>query len=63
MSFRTMVHGAFRKSLASGIGLILVLGGAPELFAQESTASIAGVILDPAGKPASGFKVTLPVTR
>jgi hypothetical protein len=59
MSFRTIVRGVIRKSLAFSIGLILVLGGAPELFAQESTASIAGVILDPAGKPASGFKVTL----
>jgi hypothetical protein len=59
MSFRTIVRGAIRKSLAFSIGLILVLGGAPGLFAQDSTASIAGVILDPAGKPASGFKVTL----
>ena len=53
MSFGTIVHRAIRKSLAFSIGLILVLGGAPELFAQDSTASIAGVILDPAGKPAS----------
>jgi hypothetical protein len=59
MSFRTIVRRVIRKSLAFSIGLILVLGGAPELFAQDSTAAIAGVILDPAGKPASGFKVTL----
>ena len=59
MSFGTIVHRAIRKSLAFSIGLILVLGGAPGLFAQDSSASIAGVILDPAGKPASGFKVTL----
>lgn len=59
MSFGTIVHRAIRKSLAFSIGLILVLGGAPGLFAQDSSASIAGVILDPAGKLASGFKVTL----
>jgi hypothetical protein len=59
MSFRSIVYRAIRKSLAFSIGLFLVLGGAPGVFAQSSTAAIAGVILDPAGKPAAGFKVTV----
>jgi hypothetical protein len=46
-----------RKSLALITCFLLVFGGAPELFAQSSSAAITGVILDPAGKPASGFKV------
>jgi len=59
MPFRTFARGAIRRSLAFITGLALVCGGASGLVAQESTASIAGVILDPAGQPASGFKVTL----
>jgi hypothetical protein len=59
MSFRSIVRGAIRKSLAFAIGLFLVIGGAPTVFAQTSNASIAGVILDPAGKPAPGCKVTV----
>jgi hypothetical protein len=59
MKCRTLARGTIRKSLAFFTGLVLALGGAPGLFAQASTAAIAGVILDPAGQPASGFKVTL----
>lgn len=59
MRCRTLARGTIRKSLAFITGLVLALGGAPGLFAQASTAAIAGVILDPAGQPASGFKVTL----
>jgi hypothetical protein len=59
MTFRTIVRGAIRRSLAFITGFALVCSGAPGLFAQDSTAAIAGVIFDPAGKPASGFKVTV----
>jgi hypothetical protein len=59
MTFRPFVRGAIRKSLALFTGLAVTWAGAPGLFAQSSTAAIAGVILDPSGKPASGFKVTL----
>lgn len=56
MTVRAFAHGSIRKSLALVIGLVLAVGGAPGLFAQDSTATIAGVILDPSGKPAFGFK-------
>ena len=59
MNDRAHAQGFIRKSLAVLTGFALFLGGAPGLFAQDSTAAIAGVILDPAGQPASGFKVTL----
>jgi hypothetical protein len=59
MKCRTLARGTIRKSLALIIGLVLASGGAPALFAQDSTATIAGVILDPAGRPAFGFKVLL----
>jgi hypothetical protein len=48
---------SFRRSLAVITCLALISGGAPALFAQSSAAAITGVILDPAGKPAFGFKV------
>jgi hypothetical protein len=59
MKVRMLARRTIRKSLALVTGLALIVGGAPALFAQDSSAAIAGVILDPAGKPASGFKVTL----
>ena len=57
MTVKAFAHQISRKSLAVLTGVVLVLGAAPGLFAQDSTAAIAGVILDPAGKPAFGFKV------
>lgn len=48
---------SFRRSLAVITCLVLVSGGAPGLFAESSAAAITGVILDPEGKPAFGFKV------
>jgi hypothetical protein len=49
----------YRKSLALLACFLLVQGFAPALFAQPSTATIAGVILNPSGKPAFGFRVVL----
>jgi hypothetical protein len=57
MTTRVFGHEAFRRSLVVITCLVLISGSAPGLFAQSSTAAITGVILDPAGKPASGFKV------
>jgi len=57
MTVRTFAQRSTRKSLAVLTCLALALGGAPGLFAQPSTATIAGVILDPTGRPAFGFKV------
>lgn len=59
MAFRVLGDGSIRKSLALAIGLALAVGGAPGLFAQDPTAMIAGVILDPSGKPAFGFKAVV----
>jgi hypothetical protein len=59
MTVRTSAHGSIRKSLALLTCLAIALGTAPGLFAQASTATIAGVILDPTGRPAFGFKVVL----
>ena len=59
MTVRTITQGILGKSLALFTCLVLALGGAPGLFAQASTATIAGVILDPSGRPAEGFKVSL----
>ncbi len=56
MTVNGLARNALRKSLALVIGLTLAVGGAPGLFAQSSSATIAGVILDPTGKPAFGFK-------
>lgn len=39
--------------------LLLLTGGTPDVLAQTPTAAVAGVILDPAGQPAWGFKVVL----
>src|SRR5580765_5102750 len=48
-----------RKVVAILSCLLLVQGAAPIISAQSSTASIAGVILNPSGQPAFGFKVVL----
>ena len=59
-----MTHAKFcldllHKSTAVLMCVALVGAGAPAVFAQSSAAAIAGVILDPEGKPAAGFKVVL----
>jgi hypothetical protein len=59
MRTRVFAQVSLRKALAVAIGLTLALGGAPGLFAQASTATITGVVLDPAGKPAFGFKAVV----
>jgi hypothetical protein len=59
MMVRVLGLGSIRKSLALAICLALAVGGAPGLFAQDPTATIAGVILDPSGKPAFGFKAVV----
>jgi len=59
MTVKVFDHGSIRKSLALAICLTLAVSGAPGLFAQSSTATIAGVILDPSGKPAFGFKAVV----
>jgi hypothetical protein len=57
MTFRAFGHESFRKSLAVITCVVILSGGAPGLYAQSQTAAITGVILDPEGHPASGFKV------
>jgi hypothetical protein len=57
MTVREFGHEAFRKSLAALTCFVILSGGAPGLFAQSPTAAITGVILDPEGHPAFGFKV------
>ncbi len=59
MKLRAFRLGGFRKSLAVLTCLALFMGTSANVFAQASTGAIAGVILDPSGKPASGFKVVL----
>jgi len=59
MTVRVLDRASIRKSLAMLICLTLAVGGAPGLFAQSSTATIAGVLLDPSGKPAFGFKAVV----
>jgi hypothetical protein len=58
MTARTIARSAVRKSLALLSCFLLVAAGSPASRAQ-SEAAIAGVILDPAGNPAPGFKVVL----
>ncbi len=48
-----------RRSLAVVLSFLLIAGGAPAVLAQGETAAIAGVVLDPSGQPASGFKVVV----
>jgi len=59
MTFRATGIVALRGVLAFILCLALLAGAGPGVFAQASTAVIAGVILDPSGKPAFGFKVVL----
>jgi hypothetical protein len=59
MTTRVFAQVSLRKALAAAIGLTLALGGAPGLFAQPAAATITGVVLDPAGKPAFGFKTVV----
>ncbi len=59
MTVRASDHGSIRKSLALLICLALSVGGAPGLFAQDPTATIAGIVLDPSGNPAFGFKAVV----
>ena len=59
MKVRVFARRPIRRSLALLTCLALAVGGAPGLFAQDPTATIAGIILDPAGKPASGFKAVV----
>jgi hypothetical protein len=48
-----------RKLLAVVSCVLLLQGFAPLASAQASTATIAGVILNPSGQPAFGFRVVL----
>jgi hypothetical protein len=48
-----------RRLTALLAAVALLTGGAPNVLAQASKAAVAGVILDPDGKPAWGFKVVL----
>jgi hypothetical protein len=59
MKLRKLGLGVLRRSTALFICLALVAGAVPSASAQTSTAALAGVILDPAGLPASGFKVVI----
>jgi hypothetical protein len=59
MTVRATGFAAIRSALAFLLCLVLVAGAGPGVLAQESTAAIAGVILDPEGKPAAGFKAVL----
>jgi hypothetical protein len=57
MTARAFGHEAFRRSLVVMTCLALISASAPGRCAQTSAAAITGVILDPEGKPAFGFKV------
>ena len=57
MTARRFFRGLLGKSLALLACLLLVSGGAPRVLAQATTSTIGGVILDPAGAPAKGFRV------
>jgi hypothetical protein len=57
MTVRAFGREIFRRSLVVITCFVLVSGGAPGLFAQSPSAAISGVILDPEGHPAFGFKV------
>ncbi len=59
MTVRAFAREIFRRSLVMLMGFVLLSGSAPGLFAQSTTAAISGVILDPEGRPAFGFKVLL----
>jgi len=59
MTRRTSACDAVRKSVVLLTCIVLVAGSAQGVFAQSPPAAIMGVILDPEGKPAAGFKVVL----
>lgn len=59
MKSRATGFTALRSALAFVLSFVLVAGAGNVAFAQAANAAIAGVILDPAGKPAAGFKVVL----
>ena len=59
MTGRTSGLSLIRKPLALLMCLALAIGAAPGVFAQDPTATIAGIILDPSGKPAFGFKAVV----
>jgi len=59
MTVRAIVRRSIRTALSLFTCVVLLAGAAPGIFAQASTAAVAGVILDPDGRPASGFKVIL----
>lgn len=59
MTGRTSGSSFIRKSLALFMCLALAAGAAPYVFAQDPAATIAGIILDPSGKPAFGFKAVV----
>jgi hypothetical protein len=59
MTVRGFGRETYRRSLVVITSFLLICGGAPGLFAQSPSAAISGVILDPTGRPAFGFKVIL----
>jgi hypothetical protein len=59
MTVRGFGRETFRRWLVVITSFVLICGGAPGLFAQSPSAAISGVILDPTGRPAFGFKVIL----
>lgn len=59
MRFRTFGSGVLRKSVALFACLVLIAAAAATVFAQDDTAVLSGVILDPEGAPANGFKVVV----
>jgi len=56
---KATLRARVRQAVAALTCLVVLVGAAPGLMAQASTAAVAGVILDPSGKPAPGFKVIL----
>ena len=63
MTLRRFAQGSIRKPLALLACFLLLEVGAPRLLAQASNATITGVVLDPAGRPAVGFRVILRETE
>jgi hypothetical protein len=59
MNVQRSSRNVLRKSMALLTCVAVVASAAPALFAQSPSAAIAGVILDPSGQPAAGFKVLL----
>jgi hypothetical protein len=59
MRVRSVFENTARKVLALVTGVVMIFGGASAALAQSSTGTIAGVIVDPSGHPAEGFKITV----